>query len=76
MNGLKRGKRRKRARPPTFFARMSCSRPRGGAILRRERPGLENVALKSRKASVRAAAMRALTFATFINTMNSHLALF
>ena len=74
MNGLKRGKEKEARKAADVFSLVCLALgPEEELFYEENAPGLENVALKSRKASVRAAAMRALTFATFINTMeHSH----
>ena len=74
MNALKRGKEKEARKAADVFSLVCLALgPEEELFYEENAPGLENVALKSRKASVRAAALRALTFATFINTMeHSH----
>ncbi len=70
MNSIKRGKEKEACIAASVFSLVCLALgPEEETLYEENAPGIEAIALKSRKPAVCAAAIRALTFSTFINTM-------
>lgn len=70
MNSIKRGKEKEAIIAASVFSLVCLALgPEEESLYEENAPGIENIALKSRKPAICAAALRALTFSTFINTM-------